>query len=230
MDDASLVIPHEDLSEFFKKFMELAPVDGCFLNTIKTRILTSCSGRSVLPDIENTNPTLAATVRSTIQKYSNKPGPDPGDEPIMVEITTGVRLLGTPVGSAAFALEFFKKQVEVVRTSAARLHAQIPDLQTRLRMFTQCVIQKLPHLLAADVMHFLPLDYEAHHWEEWNGHLVDDIDTQIDSFMCTLLSIPSLPSYSRKIAQLCIGNGGLSILDASARAVPDFALTMATAM
>ena len=97
-------------------------------------------------------------------------------------------------------------------------------------MFIQCVIQKLPHLLAADVMHFLPLDYEAHHWEEWEGHLVKDIDHQISSFLSTLLEIPSLPVHALNIAQLTIGSGGLSILNASARAVPDFALTMAKAM
>ena len=60
---------------------------------------------------------------------------------------------------------------------------RVPNLQTRLRLFAQCTIQKVPHLLGAEVMHSLPLDFDAHNWEEWNGPLTSNVDSQIATFL-----------------------------------------------
>ena len=85
----------------------------------------------------------------------------------MVEVTTGFRLLGTPVGSPEFADDFFAQKLEGVRNHAKLLHAGVEDLQTRLRLFSQCSIQKLPHLLGADIMHIMPL--RSFRGEDWSS-------------------------------------------------------------
>jgi len=148
----------------------------------------------------------------------------------MVELTSGFRLLGSPVGSASFAKHFFVKQIKIVSDNTQHLAANVPDLHTRLRLFSQCVIQKLPHLLGIDVMHHLPSSYDGHHWEEWQGPVVQGIGSAITDFLNTLLSFDSLPLYALQIAQLSLAKGGLNLLNASARAIPDFVLSMAKAM
>ena len=98
-----------------------------------------------------------------------------------MELTTGFRLLDTPVGSPYFAFEFFNEQLEEVQANVTALNDGITDLQTRLRIFTQCTIQKLPHLLGADIMHNLPdtfLDGDTNWWN-WNGPLTEQLDAII---------------------------------------------------
>ena len=63
----------------------------------------------------------------------------------MVEVV--YRLLGAPVGSEAFAEALQLKKVNTTREDAIMLEKVIPDKQTRPRIFKQCTIQKLPHLL-----------------------------------------------------------------------------------
>ena len=92
-----------------------------------------------------------------------------GATPAPVELTDGFVLLGTPVGSEEFAKAFYATKAAEVAQNVAKLTAHIPDLQTRLRVFMMCTIQKMPHLLGSSIMHNLALDFEAQFWEEWNG-------------------------------------------------------------
>lgn len=41
------------------------------------------------------------------------------------------------------------------------LRANIGDLYTRLKIFAQCTAQRLPHLLGADIVHSLPLNFKG---------------------------------------------------------------------
>ena len=47
----------------------------------------------------------------------------------------------------------------------------ITDQQTLLRLFSQCIIQKLPHRLSADALFHLPTNNPNPPWEEWMAHL-----------------------------------------------------------
>ena len=47
-----------------------------------------------------------------------------------MEVTTGYRLLGTSVGSLAFAKVFFNEQIAEVEKDVENLHTHIHDLQT----------------------------------------------------------------------------------------------------
>ena len=61
--------------------------------------------------LEESNPVRAKEVTTTIEEFSVRK--DPIDPTIThkVEVTTGFRLLGTPVGSPDYALEFFNANV-----------------------------------------------------------------------------------------------------------------------
>jgi hypothetical protein len=82
---------------------------GCFVNTFKTRILTSCNNSSPIETIMATDPTLGQSISTTIATFSNEPDPSNSTSTRPVELTSGFRLLGHPVGSASFASSFFDK-------------------------------------------------------------------------------------------------------------------------
>ena len=114
--------------------------------------MLSCNGHSALPAIRSEYPTIASTsVTRVVQIYSV------GKQGEMVEITTGIHLLGAPVGSQAFAEAFLLEAMDRTRTDSNKLHEKITGLQIRLRLFEQCVIEQLPHLLGNEVLHNAPL-------------------------------------------------------------------------
>ena len=157
---------------------------------------------------------LVDEVNATIAEYSVKPGPTPNST-IPVEVTDGFRLLGTPVGSEDFSRSFFDSKLLEVKDQCALLHINVLNLQTRLQLFTQCVIQKLPHLLGTDIMHSLPFNYDCDKWEDWNGHLTKSIHQVIKDFIAKLLTQPNIPERSLQILRITIAEGGLGIYDPS---------------
>ena len=232
VDDVCSCIPLVDLRFFCTTFSKLAAPLGFNFNIFKNRILTSTNGVSILDGLAATNPSLAVEVTNTIAEFSVRKDTINAAITRPVELTAGFRLLGTPVGSPAFALEFFNEQLAEVRTNVTALNDGFTDLQTRLRIFTQCTIQKLPHLLGADIMHNLPDDFldGDTNWWNWNGPLTAQLDAIISSFLATLLGREDIPTYALLISQISVGMGGLGLLNASHRAAPDFVITMASAM
>ncbi|KAL7529537.1 hypothetical protein ACHAXR_009934, partial [Thalassiosira sp. AJA248-18] len=166
VDDVSSDVPLVDLKFFHQSFGRLANRPNLHFNRIKSRILTSCDGESAIPRLAAVDAELAAEVQSVIAQYSVKATSDPAVfEP--VELVSGFRLLGSPVGSQDFARDFFAEKIAATTKNADALAAGFADLQTRLRIFKQCTIQQLPHLLGAEVMHFLPLDFDGADWRCW---------------------------------------------------------------
>ncbi len=181
---------------------------------MKTRILTSTSGLSPLPTLSHLEPTLAASISNTIAKYSLQPNKsNPSAPPIPAELTTGFRLLGSPIGSPKFAWEFFNNQLSNVQTCITLLSTAITDPQTELRLFSQCLIQKLPHLLGCNVLYHFDPSNPPHTWTDWDGPLTSATNFIIQNFLSNLIGTTSLPHHALLIAQLNINAGGLSILD-----------------
>ena len=140
---------------------ELAAPLLLILNVHKTRILTSTDRTSIIPRLAEVNPSLALEIEATIAKFSVRKNPINSTKTIPVELTEGFCLLGTTVGSPRFSQEFFEERLTEVRQNIKALEKGVPDpdLQTRLHIFLQYTIQKLRHLLGADIMHYLEDDY-----------------------------------------------------------------------
>jgi hypothetical protein len=101
------------------------------------------------------DPPLAHSISNSISSFSTTPHPTDKTAPdIPVELTTSFRLLGQPVGSATFATEFFDRRIDDVKKNVTSLLGNITDQQTRLRLFSQCIIQKIPHLLCRRSLSF----------------------------------------------------------------------------
>ena len=180
---------------------------------MKTRILTSTSGRSPLDSLAILNPTLATSISNTIANYSTKPNTTDRDGPaIPVELTQGFRLLGSPIGSPDFANEFFDQQLISVQEAISLMTATITDPHTKLRLFAQCLIQKLPHLLGCDVLHHYDVNNPPPTWTDWNGPLTAATNHLIAQFISNLTGCPVLPHHALLIAQLHLHAGGLGIV------------------
>ena len=126
-------------------------------------------------------------------------------------------------------LYFFRQAVKETRADTAKLHAKVADLQTRLHLLRQCVIQQLPHLLGNEVLHTSPANFPPQHWEEWNDPLTSQIDRLIKNFYETLLLEEELSLHLQRISQIAVGDGGLGFVYPGSRAIPDFVLTMSHA-
>jgi hypothetical protein len=133
VDDISTCIYLPDLEFFCNTLKTNGTALRCFVNTAKTRILTSCNGTSPLPLISASNPKLGLSIANTIATFSTSPHPTGTTAPaIPVELTHGFCLLGHPVGSATFANEFFTKCISVVKKCIISLNNSISDQQTKL--------------------------------------------------------------------------------------------------
>jgi hypothetical protein len=119
-DDVSACISLADLQFFCDQFATIGAPLGCFVNPMKARILTSTSCYSPIPDLFNLNPILATSITDTISQYSTKPNDiDVLGPPLLAKLTTGFRLLGSPVGSPAFAQEYFNTQLAKIQNCIA---------------------------------------------------------------------------------------------------------------
>jgi hypothetical protein len=167
VDDISSCVYLPDLHFLCEQVQSRGASIGCFVNPHKTRILTSCNGTSIVPTLTTHNPSLAGSLSTSIASFSTTPHPTNKTAPnILVELTTGFRLLGQPVGSAPFASHFFACRIDDVKKNITSLLDNITDQQTHLRLFSQCIIQKLPHLLSADVFFHLPTNNFNPPWKE----------------------------------------------------------------
>jgi hypothetical protein len=70
MDDISSTIALEDVQFFCEEIDKLGTPHGCFINPLKTRIMTSCNGHSILPQLHQDNLDLASEIKKTISTYS----------------------------------------------------------------------------------------------------------------------------------------------------------------
>jgi hypothetical protein len=128
IEDISVCVPLKDLQFLCDIFSTIGAPLGCFVNPMETRILTSTSGHSPIPDLHYINPTLATTISDTISKYSTRPNDvDIIGPPLPAELTTGFCLLGSPVGSPVFAREYFNTQLINIQACITTMSNAITD-------------------------------------------------------------------------------------------------------
>ena len=173
IDDVGTAIPHADSFFFCREFERTGPALGCHLNRSKTRILASTNGESALPSIvRDFGPAAAAELRQAIATFSVEevPSEDPTTQPPAAptfrpkEVVKGLRLLGQPLGSLQYARSFFEARLKENEADATNLLLAVSDQHTALRLFSQCTLHKLPHLLGSEVMYrFRESSYE--HWD-----------------------------------------------------------------
>ena len=73
VDDLFASLAHEDVLFYIDKFNELARPLGLFINPYKTRILTSCNGQSIIPDLAEHDLEVASSLRSASYTHRRSP-------------------------------------------------------------------------------------------------------------------------------------------------------------
>eukprot|EP00956_Cyclotella_meneghiniana_P015018 scaffold22773_cov35-Cyclotella_meneghiniana.AAC.1 len=138
VDDKNSCVYLPDVLFFLEEFQRRAPFLGLYINTIKTRILTSTNGDSAIPAIRREYGRLIATqIQQAIASFSNTPSPTATNPKATtpVEVTTGLRVLGQPVGSPAFATEFLATAISRVEDQVSHLLTSLEDKHTLMRLF-----------------------------------------------------------------------------------------------
>jgi hypothetical protein len=139
-------------------------------------------------------------------------------------------VLGQPVGSKQFAKEFFELAISnVEHQQVSKLFDSLSDKATILRLFSTCAMHKTPHLLGSEVLYTMDTVAPSS-WDDWNGTLAQRIHRMASSFLARLTYSASIPETSMIIAYMSIAQGGLSLMDPHTRAIPDFTITMASAI
>jgi hypothetical protein len=94
VDDKNICLYVEDVWFFLTEFKRCAQPCGMFLNTNKTRILTSTNDSSSIPAIRHSyGNDIADCIEQAITTFSTKPSPTPSNPTATspVEVTTGLR-------------------------------------------------------------------------------------------------------------------------------------------
>ena len=222
VDDANFLVPHEDVLFLLQTFQHFGTPLGAVMNTEKTRILTSTSGTSILPKLLNSNPLLHNDLQTAISTYSTKKDANSIQQPH--EVCDGLRILGVPIGSQAFCINFIHNSFLQTAKDATKVLEGLSDKQTRLRIFKMCTLHKMTHLFASEV-HITATDDLPDEWDCWESPLSTQFTTLISSYLQTLLNTNTTSYSSLTISTLGIRNGGLGLQHPKATAIPTFVLT-----
>jgi hypothetical protein len=139
-DDTSIVIPYEDIPWFLTRFQELGGPLGIRLNLQKTQILTTLTDESPLAY-------LPPHLHHSLAQALNMLGPN-------AEQKGGIRLLGQPIGSSSYSIQFIDNKINDLHDMAERqLFHKLSDHQTQLAIAKHCILPSIQHLLATHVYH-----------------------------------------------------------------------------
>jgi len=142
IDDTTVSIGFEDLKYFLDRFNELGTPLGCVLKKQKCQIMTSTNGSS---PILNLNIQHQHDLMYSLDKYC-------GGQ-INGEITTGTRILGTPIGNTQFAEHFQNKKIQKLRAAIESIHLLVDDPHIAITLFKFSLQHYVTHLLPTDILH-----------------------------------------------------------------------------
>jgi hypothetical protein len=226
VDDVNSLLPTEDVEFFLLKFKEYGEPLGAILNTEKTRILTSTSSRSTATHLLNSwnsdERETGASLQRAIASFSRSRNDDGTYSPH--EVTTGLRILGCPIGSNDFCKSFITKILHKARAANASIIAGLSDDQTILQLLKICTSHKMTHLFASDV---ISSDASSlpDSWTNWESEMVTSFTNMLDSTIAEITRQPTLPRHSSLIASLPTRHGGLGLPCPSTSAIPNFILS-----
>jgi len=214
VDDTNCLLPIEDVHFFLKRFEELGIPLGAVMNTDKTRIMTTTTGRSVLDAHIQHNHTIGLELKEAITTYSTKNSK-------MYEETNGLRILGSPVGSIAFQKAFIADYLQKLKTDASNLLDKLEDDQTIIQLYRQCTSQRLNHLFPADVhANALTSACSEYAWDSWDSNTAKEFDDINISIIKSITNKNEMPIHSVLLMNINTKMGGLGINTPRSKAIP----------
>ena len=198
MDDTFVLLAPEDVQPFLAAFQASGAPLGIELNFTKTRLLTTTTG----------HPSQDPKVHQALHYISSQ-----APQPFNPEITTGVRILGQPVGSTQFANDFLLDTASAFATNLLRLANSHTDIHTKALLFYACALPSIQHLFASDVYYNAdPATFTPQQLFSWSSPFQQTISNATHAFMTVLANQPTdLPPHSYAIAHHPVAQGGLSL-------------------
>ena len=185
-DDTNHFLRHLDLMYYMLRFNDLGKPHGIRLSYEKTHILTSTTGVSPLPSLSSSDRDALQSALDFLTSHGNA----------SPELTSGVRLLGRPLGGPAFTESFLTSATDNFDADIHRLNTGISDLQTRAVLFRYCARSTMDHLLDSDFYEHASLLRPAPP-TTWTSSFTKSIDASTQTFFCRLTSyVPLSPPSS----------------------------------
>ena len=214
MDDTSIILHRQDLTWFLQQFATQGRKFGIFLNPAKTSILTATDHSPLLDRHDGTAcPHLRSAV-TFLAPHASDPFP---------QTTTGLKLLGTPIGSPSFRQAFLHKAADEFQTRTDRLLSLITDAQSCSAMFRTCLQPSLAHLFFTDLTSPAPTTDLPHLADpyHWRSSFIDRVMCTTTHFLRRLThQSQPLPNTALLVAFHPASAGGAGYRDLAASAIP----------
>ena len=229
IDDTFAFLSPLDLPYFLHKFSQLGKSLGIVLNLSKTKIITSIDSQ---PIHTKEHPHKQIILQTLLDLYTtDRPG-NPTDTPEQLqqqasnhhEITTGTRLLGAPIGAAAWANTFLASAAATYTTALNKLQQDLQDKHTALSLFRCCAQPSLFHLLSSDIYynHSTTTAPELHNW---NSPFTQTINNANSNFYTYLADQPHLHPLAHRILHHPSAKGGIGFRDVTLSAIPSYLIS-----
>ena len=222
LDDTGIFLRFADISFFLERLSTLGRPHGIFISYDKTHLLTSTTGASPMPLLAPSDATALTEALDFLASHDNK-------EP---ELTSGVRLLGCPLGGLAFTTSFLVKAISSFTDDIQRLNIGLSDLQTRAALFRFSVRASVDHLLDSDFYAHASLTRPASP-TDWSSLFTQQIDSITHTFIRHLTSStnlptdPNLPAHSAALLYLPASLGGIGFRSPFVSATSAYVIPMA---
>jgi hypothetical protein len=194
-DDTSIVIPYPDINWFLSTFQQLGAPLGIHLNLSKTQLLTSLTPNT---------PQLSDTDQQHLIQALERLGQSTAHH-------EGLRLLGQPIGSVAFANQYIADQAtKLHHIVTQQLFHRLHDHQTQLAILKHCAIPSIMHLLATHLFHTHSSNMSTD-ISQFDSETTLAIRITIHHAIATLTQQNTLPYHAIPIIHLPATLGGLGI-------------------
>ena len=162
---------------------------------------------------------IGTSLSAAISKYSRNKDGSPA------EITDGLRILGSPIGSIPFCKSFIQSALDKAKSDSTILLDQLNSRQTILQLYRTCTQHKLTHLLASDVL-TTDFDILPESLFLWDSDITTNFNNMTHTVLSTLTDRTSIPNHAFHIATMSTKQGGLGLLDPRTSAIPTLLLQL----
>jgi hypothetical protein len=211
MDDTNVMLPIDDVEWFLKRVTALGKPVGVIIGKDKTKILTNIHRISIL----NMLPTgQAASLKRAIDTFTTG------------ECTTGLRILGSPLGSLPFQASYTDNFTQTMVTDTDTMCKTLPDPQTVVQIYKECLVTRVPFQLTADILtHVDPTALPVNNLE-WSSPLTTAVRQTTRDIIGHATQLDTIPEYALEMACIPESLNGLGFTSPERIAVLLFLLPL----
>ncbi len=136
----------------------------------------------------------------------------------MYEETSGLRILGSPIGSIDFQKSFIADYMNKIKKDTAKLLEGLEDDQTILQLYRQCTSQRLNHLFPSDIYAHKAETEDM--WQFWDSKTSCEFDQHNQHIIKAITNKTHLAYHSKILMNINTKMGGIGINTPRNRTIP----------